>query len=707
MSTRQKILFALLATLVMAVISSIIAFWLNNRQELLITNHNIEQHNHTCKAAIDIQSSKVNQIVYDYSFWDDYVTFIKKPSHAWGKENISNLVTSYDLDAVWMLNLDNKVIYSDFSKNAKLLFKVSFDSILLNQLYKNRFTSFYLYTPIGLVMVHGATIHPTSDAERLTMPHGYIFLAKVWDSNLIEKTEKLSGSEILILNGKQALQFSPANEIQFSITVENWQNENVGVILFSKKLPFMDLYRRTSMQMLILFIFTALSILIILAFLLSKWVSKPLSLVSEAIATENIDSLSELKKGSGDFQRIAILIDEFIKQKKELTAAKNRAEEADSLKTAFLANMSHEIRTPLFGVLGFAELLKEKELTDEVRLNHIEIILNSGHHLLSLINDIIDLSKIESGIMTINCEQFNVDELMLELYQFYMNNRLFKDHDVKLKLSTELHDESIAIETDRKRVKQVLTNLLSNSLKFTTKGEIEFGYKIIAKNELVFYVRDTGIGIARDQHDKIFDRFIQVDNRVTSRQFEGTGLGLSISKALVEHVGGRIWVESELNCGSLFSFTLPVDITISSDTSHLIVSNAFSSFISKPNLNGKKVLVVDDFEHNILLFNSMLEKVGCSFFSATNGNQAIEIIRQTEGLDLVLLDIRLADRDGFAIAREIRKLKFKVAIIAHTAYVSDDNRRMAIAAGCNDFFTKPISEEDLIKIISKTLNFEK
>jgi signal transduction histidine kinase/CheY-like chemotaxis protein len=704
MTTRLKIILTMLAMIGFAAASSIIAVLLNQKQESIITDHNLEQHQQTCEAVVEIMNSKVSQIVYDYTFWDDYVTFIHKPDKTWGEENISSILSSFNMNGVWMINLEGKVIYSDFTEGFEELSQITFDSSLLSQLYNDRFICYYSFSPVGLVHIDGATIHPTSDRDRITPPNGYFFLLKVWDDDLLETVNKLTGSKVTVSeNCQSSLKVSSGNEIYYANPINNWKKEAIGSFVFCKKLYFMELYGSTSTQLIALFIVTAIAILFILTFLLSRWVSTPLKLVADMIATENIEKLEELKSKSLEFKRIGRLINAFINQKKKLKVAKQRAEESDNLKSAFLANMSHEIRTPLFGVLGFTELLKDKNLSEEVKANYIEVILNSGNHLLSLINDIIDLSKIESGVFTLHTEAVNVDEMLTDLYEFFIDNKYIRERNLELKLANELREESVIIETDRKRLKQVLTNLIGNAIKFTLQGEVEFGYKQIGEKEILFFVRDTGIGIAEDQHKKVFDRFIQVDNRETSRQFEGTGLGLAISKALVEQAGGKMWLESELNCGSLFSFTLPALIRITSETSRLFVSG-ITSLNQKSDLKGKKVLVVDDVDQNIFLFKTILNKVGCTVLEAKNAEKAIEIILNAANLDLILLDIRLPEKDGHTLAHEIRNMGIKTLIVAHSAYAIDGYRKKALEAGCNEFFAKPIGEQELISMLSELIN---
>jgi len=265
------------------------------------------------------------------------------------------------------------------------------------------------------------------------------------------------------------------------------------------------------------------------------------------IAKEKAEKSDELKKAK----------DELKNRNKELIKAKEKAEESDKLKSAFLANMSHEIRTPLNGILGFADLLKDNDLDNEKKEKFLNVIDNSGNHLLNIINDIIDLSKIDAGQYTLYNEEIRLNNLFNEIFVFF-NSFIegSKNKDLKINLKKAFSNGSDTIFSDRTRLKQILTNLISNSIKFTSSGFINIEYSVKDNKELLFTVEDSGIGISKDEIDIVFKRFRQADDSET-RRYGGTGLGLAISESCVKLLGGKIWVESELGKGSKFSFTIP------------------------------------------------------------------------------------------------------------------------------------------------------
>jgi len=267
-------------------------------------------------------------------------------------------------------------------------------------------------------------------------------------------------------------------------------------------------------------------------------------------------TISIIRNNNDEAQYFLAMIGDITQRKQaesELIAAKEKAEESDRLKTAFLHNVSHEIRTPMNAIIGFSALLNEPDTTEEERHQFIDIIFQSGSQLLSIINDIVDIANIESGQVRLNMKEMNLNAAMRSLDEQFSYKG--KSDLLKINLKTGLSDEKSKIVTDGIKLIQILSNLISNATKFTREGSVNFGYSLKDGN-LEFYVKDTGIGIPKEHHEKIFERFFQVDN-VISRKFGGTGLGLSISKAYVELLGGKIWVSSESGCGTDFRFTLP------------------------------------------------------------------------------------------------------------------------------------------------------
>jgi PAS domain S-box-containing protein len=386
-----------------------------------------------------------------------------------------------------------------------------------------------------------------------------------------------------------------------------------------------------------------------------------------------------------------------IKQyEKELIEAKSKAEDSDRLKSAFLANMSHEIRTPLNGIIGFAGLLNKHNLTKE-KLNKYSLIINSSsHQLLGIINDIIDISKIEAGLMTITNEPIGLNSILEELYTVYKT--LLENKGIKMFLFKGLDDGASEIYTDETKLKQVLNNLLNNAMKFTHDGQIEMGYTLEG-SRLKFFVVDSGIGIPSEYLKIVFERFRQVEIS-DSRKYGGTGLGLSISKALVEMMGGQIWLESEPDKGTSFYFSIPyVQVLEPSlqNPENLKNENIF-------NWHGKTLLVVDDEETNLFFIKEIISDFGAVVLQVRNGKEAVNLIQSNKDIDLVLMDIKMPVMDGFEALKLIKKSKPGVIVIAQTAFAMSNDKQKALSAGFDDYVSKPIEKKDFLSTLNKYLH---
>lgn len=380
----------------------------------------------------------------------------------------------------------------------------------------------------------------------------------------------------------------------------------------------------------------------------------------------------------------------------DLIAAKEQAERSDKFKSLFLANMSHEIRTPMNGILGFAELIRETDDTKEIAEN-VDIIITNGKHLLALINDIVDISKIEAGLMEFKSQPFALNDLMRELHVFFENDPMVLRKNLDIRMFLDLSD-AVQITADRLRLKQVLVNLINNACKFTLQGHVEFGYRY-QNNGLVFSVNDTGIGIAEEEKEMIFRRFMQAATNITPNE-EGSGLGLTITKAIVNLMGGEMWMESTAGKGSTFYFNLPLNpsesISLPSDFQHTTLMDN--------NWSDKTILVAEDVDTNFLLVQKMLRKTEVKLVWAKTGLEAVEAVQKNTAIDLVLMDVRMPVMNGLDATRKIKEMRPNLPIIAQTAYAMDGDRENSIQAGCDDYISKPINMKLFIELIAKYLD---
>lgn len=385
------------------------------------------------------------------------------------------------------------------------------------------------------------------------------------------------------------------------------------------------------------------------------------------------------------------------RMEKSLIRSKEKAEESDRLKSAFLANMSHEIRTPLNAMLGFTDLIETEEIPKEEKERYIEMIKSSGNDLLKLINDIIDIAKIEAGQFKINNDEVNLNNFMKELYLTYNENPVLKNNQssIKLKIDDQIFNKKILI--DRLRLKQVLVNLINNSIKFTEEGEIEFGCEMKDENNLLFYVKDNGIGLTKKQIDIIWERFRQAHD-YTTKKYGGTGLGLTISKGLINALGGDIWVESKYKEGTEFYFTIPYTPLPHIDENKKDSEKIKNSF----NWGNYKILIAEDVDVNLEILEKFLKPTGVQILWAKNGKEAVEFFRRNKKtIDLVLMDIQMPIMNGLKATEKIKKIKKDIPVIAQSAYAMSNDIENCYRSGCDNFIDKPITKYKLLYMMSK------
>ena len=400
-------------------------------------------------------------------------------------------------------------------------------------------------------------------------------------------------------------------------------------------------------------------------------------------------------------EKLAIMNDEYVNLNAEiamkneaLKVAIGKAEEADRLKSAFLANMSHEIRTPMNGIVGFAELLLTPGLPQTEMTSFVEIINTCSAQLMALINDIIDISKIEAGLITINNSRLSLQKLMGEVYSIALKN---PHRRVEL-IATNLADnKDVIVLGDDVRLRQIMLNLINNALKFTKHGKVEFGYNT-GKGFIRLYVKDTGIGIDPENHELIFKRFRQV-NSSASREQGGTGLGLAISKALVEQMGGKIHVKSELGKGATFKVEIPLTLMESGSDDIGTESQLTNITYHWPD---KVILIAEDEDTNFTLIKMMLKSTACNLIRVLNGKEAVDAAL-SQKTDLILMDIKMPLMNGLEATRLIKESKPDLPVIAITAYALSDDRNKALEAGCDHYLAKPITKKAVLDVLTRYL----
>ena len=374
----------------------------------------------------------------------------------------------------------------------------------------------------------------------------------------------------------------------------------------------------------------------------------------------------------------------------KLRKAEQKAIDSDRLKTAFLQNISHEIRTPMNSIVGFSDLLKDKKTSDIERTEYLELIGKSSEQLLNIVNEVLDISLIETGNTSVAKKRVNLNNLINEIYSLY--EPLIKG-DISFSSVKGLSDPLSLILTDAYKVRQTLNNLINNAIKFTDYGQIKFGYNLV-NNELEFFVEDTGIGINPDFHLEIFDRFHKVGPE-NIKIYEGVGLGLAICKGNIDLLKGRIWLESEAGKGSKFFFTIPYEPVWEDETIKIKKTE------SVKNIDELRILVAEDDEINYLYIKEIFRETGAGLIRAVNGKEAVEICLNNNNIDIVLIDIKMPVMNGYEAIKRIREFRPNLSIIAQTAFALSNEMLKAFNAGCNDYISKPFKKEQLLAMVSK------
>ncbi|OFX21398.1 MAG: hypothetical protein A2041_07510 [Bacteroidetes bacterium GWA2_31_9b] len=383
----------------------------------------------------------------------------------------------------------------------------------------------------------------------------------------------------------------------------------------------------------------------------------------------------------------------------ELEIAKEKAEESDKLKSAFLSNMSHEIRTPMNAIIGFSNLIIDPGVDQNLKREMVNHLLNSTNSLLHLMEDIIDVSKIEAGQMIMNIRSCNINTIMEDLYESYSERRIEPNKSqIQFIYENKFSNENLNILSDSSRIRQILSNILDNAFKFTEHGEIRFGYEKIIKDEkeyLKFFVKDTGIGLNEDQKKYIFRRFTKAEIS-KKKLYRGAGLGLSICKNMVEILGGEIWFESVIDIGSTFYFTLPIDTNIQNTA----IQQVKNEVPEKINWIDKNILIADDEDSNFFYLKNLLSKTNALLYHVKNGQEAVDFVIKNK-VDLIIMDIKMPVMNGLEATRIIKSTRKDIPIIALTAFTLENNEKISLDTGCDAYITKPLKEISLIKLLNE------
>lgn len=647
------------------------------------------------KSLFKLNSRTLAATIIDVTFWDDLVKFTKTEDIKWYNKYISNEFESYDADFVGVYNLKGKQISRTIS--SKISGADFIPKSLMAALYKSKLKTFYVKIPEGVVEVYGATIHPSNDAKKnKNLPSGYFFIARLLDKSFFEGLGTISSSYVNLAPANYKIT-AQDDIITVGLELKDWNEKVVNKLIFKR--PFNLNYSKTKE---VLFVVVLASIICILIFIYytKKWVYNPIEQIRKILEIGDTDSINELKKFRGEFVTISDLFEENRDQRIELEIAKLKAEESDNLKSSFLANLSHEIRTPMNAIIGYSDLLSDNGLDEKEKLKYLKIIKNSGTNLVAIIEDLIEMSKIDARQIAPNYKSLDLNKCINDLYNS-IKITIPKEKNIEFYIVDNLELLNANILSDEIKLKQIIVNLVTNALKFTDEGFVSFGYNIYEEKGIIeFTVEDSGKGIDDNHLKVIFERFRRLEDN-TSKETNGLGLGLCITKAYVEMLGGEIFVKSKIGFGSSFTFTLPLklDAAIKESQEDKLVKRT-------RNVNGKTILIAEDNTINFLLLKKIVESKGHFVIRAINGQEAIALCVENLDIDLVFMDIKMPILNGFQSFEQIKALKPNLPVIAQTACSSFEDKEKIMQCGFSDYITKPFDKQKVYGVLDIAFNTE-
>lgn len=688
--TSPKILFLIASSSIIFLVLYAALFYYINKTEKEAYQNSVELFESKINTLLFLESKPIFIAVNNDTNWDEFVDFTKTKDKIWYEETISNEIEIYGADYFGVYDKNKEFIIRTPTKRIQTLDFIPKKS--MEYLDKVGIGKFYLQIPEGIAEITGATIHPSDDPFKYkSESSGYFFSARLLDPKFINNLEIITNAKVNFIDINDTAP-EERHIVSLVYPLEDAEGKMIGKLLFQRKF---DVYFENTISILYLIIAVFIMYLIVSLIYTQRLVYRPLSLVGKALKTGNKKAIDELKTTTGEFSYIGNLFEENTNQKKALVKAKIKAEEADSLKASFLANLSHEIRTPMNAINGFAELIANTEIDEKERADYLKIIQKNGENLVSIIDDLIEMSKIDSNQIIPNYSEINLESCIDELYKTVLVT-IPKDKPVKFELTKSTVQPKGKILTDEIKLKQIIINLLTNAIKYTDEGIVIFRYEINEKENLIrFTIRDTGHGISKDQHKHVFDRFKRIENDKSIKE-GGLGLGLSISKAYVEILGGTINLESKLGVGSSFCFSIPLNYAEAKEKVAEPIRN-----IQNIRTNNRTILIAEDDNINFLLFQKIMKNKNYNIIRAENGQQAVDLCVNNSDINLVLMDIKMPILDGFKAVELIKSFRPKLPIIAQTAYSSSEDKIKIKKAGFDDCLTKPLKREHLLEMIDK------
>jgi signal transduction histidine kinase/CheY-like chemotaxis protein len=690
-STYKKVLILLSVTSVFFLTLYLFVYFYTIQQEKLIRKNASIQLENEVSSLLELNSQATFSTISDIAFWDEFVNFVKTKNQIWFEDNIAKTKTLYEADYLAVYDIEGNLIAKTVSSKMKTIDFIP--KQVIQKLFNQRLMKCYLKIPEGYVELYGTSIHPSNDfLKNKTHPVGYYFLARLMDKSYFKNLQKITSSSINLTN-------KPFNKCTDCIEVEkelkDWNN-NVITKLFFKRPHHVNF--NVTKYILFILIATFLVHIVVFVFISRKWIYYPMSLIKTILKTQNENDIKLLKKIPGEFGNIGTLFQENNNQRKQLELAKIKAEESDQLKSSFLTNMSHEIRTPMNAIVGFSDLLLSDDLKEEERYDYAKVINNSGQNLVSIIEDLIQMSKIDTKQIRPNFTAINLDLLIIEVYNT-IKIALPIDEKINFFIIKPKNPIFKKIIIDEVKLKQIVTNLVTNALKYTQQGFVCFGYETnLETSEIVFTIKDSGIGIDKKSQEIIFDRFRRIENDFTIKA-GGLGLGLAISKAYIEMLEGSISVFSNEGKGATFWFTIPLKL----EQDNVVKQIHNDKKDIREHKKNATILIAEDDNINFLLLQKIMKLKEYKIIRAKDGTEAVDICTSDTEIDLLLMDIKMPKLNGYDAIEKIKILRPNLPVIAQTAYVSVEDKINIEKAGFIGYVTKPINKENLFELIESLI----
>ena len=689
-STYFKVI-SLLSIVSIGLLLIVLSLYLYMRaQEKEIFKNSKELYENEINSLLKLNSESYGSVIGDVTYWDEFVDFTKTKNIKWFNTSVANIIDTYNVEYLAAYDIDGNFI-TKVSTN-KIKTKAFIPKEVFDKIREKKNDKFYLKIPEGIIEVYGATIHPSDDPfKNKTKPSGYFFMVRLLDRDYFTNIEEICSSKIKFYEGNE----KAIKTVFTTVPLQDINKKEVAKLYFKRSYNI-DFYITKSILCTM-----ALAILLAWAVFLyyaNKWARLPLNLIKKILKKGDVTAIEELKMIKGEFRYMGKLFEENLKQKTELISSKIKAEESDKLKSAFLMNLSHEIRTPMNAIVGFSDLLLDNKITDEEKHEYVRIVQYNSRTLLSIVDDLIEMSKIDTNLIKPNYCNVNLVNLLNAVFE----SAVFSNKNDNVIVKLQEPDEKIKgnIITDIVKLNQIIVNLLNNALKFTDEGFVILDYEVDeAKKLIIFHVRDSGIGMPDEFKNKIFKRFNKINAKKISAN-EGLGLGLAISKSYVEMLGGTISVETKEGLGSTFTFTIPLKYA-EKDTDEVEKVHHIVNF----NLgNEEVVLVAEDDNINFKLIEKLLKIFNFNVIRAKDGLEAVEICRTNSDIDLVFMDIKMPNLDGYGAFEKIRELNRTIPIIAQTSYSFPEEVEKIKQLGFNDFISKPLDKERLYELVKKYFN---